>query len=183
MELKHQFMINQLQKLKIKIGNGPDLTNEVVASCWIEEIDDLSKEQFMVACKTALDRCEFFPSTAKFRQFVLPPEPTPEELAIDAADRIVTCLSTCGYTNPTRAKEQIGELGWVFVEKSGGWSNLCLSVVRTEDLPTLRAQWRRSIMAIYNQALRGDTSLPALPAARVPGLQPAKDVFKIAMGG
>jgi len=166
MEPKHQFMINQLQKLKVKIGNGPDLTNEFVASCWLEEVDDLSKDQFVTACKMALEKCEFFPSTAKFRQFVIPPDPSPEELAIEATDRIITCLSTCGYTNTAKAREQIGELGWAFVQRMGGWSN----------------QWRKSIMGIYNQALRGNSALPALPRSRRIRLQSAENILNHIMG-
>lgn len=86
-----------------------------------------------------------------------------EDQAREAAARIVQAMSKYGYTNPDRAREFIGSVGWLIVEREGGWTSLCQ---RTTDdqLPVLKAQWRELARGLITRARLGQLETPpALP--------------------
>lgn len=57
------------------------------------------------------------------------------------AQSICACISTCGYTNPTRAKEQIGEFGYDYiVDAYGSWEAFCKNIDTNESLNIIRSQ-------------------------------------------
>jgi hypothetical protein len=64
-----------------------------------------------------------------------------QDLAREAAARIVNAISRYGWNNPTKAKEYIGSIGWDVVNMQGGWENVC-DVATNENLTFLQAQWR-----------------------------------------
>ena len=90
------------------------------------------------------------------------PAANPEHDALEASSRIVQAISDYGWTNPGPARAFIGELGWRVVEREGGWETLC-EKVRSEQIPTYRAQWRESAKAIQARAQRGELGAPGLP--------------------
>ncbi len=92
----------------------------------IEDLSDLHFEKIIEALhKYRLDKKNnFWPKANKIRDIILP-EQTPETMANEAASRIRYAISTFGWTNPQKAREYIGELGWRVVERSGGWMYLC----------------------------------------------------------
>lgn len=57
------------------------------------------------------------------------------------AQSICACISTCGYTNPERAKEQIGEFGYEYIVDSyGSWEAFCKNIDTNESLNIIRTQ-------------------------------------------
>lgn len=177
---KQKFLIKHLQKMAIKIPAGaPNFTEQLVCEAWLEEIDDLNKSQFETACSKAVQECRFFPSVSEFRSFAKPKEATSQENAVEVADRIAGAISAHGYTNPQIARQAIGELGWLLVERLGGWREVCHSIQSYDQLATFKAQWRNSLISMQNKLNRGDIYPPALPERRSNGLQSAASILKL----
>lgn len=108
-----------------------------------------------------------FPLPAQIREKAMPGA-NPEHEAIEAVNRIVEAMNRFGWPDPTGARAFIGELGWMVVERSGGWSLLCEGVTM-DQLPSYRAQWRELAKALYGRAQRGDTEPPTIgPGGRDP---------------
>lgn len=79
---------------------------------------------------------------------------SPEQDAVEASNRIIQAMTRYGWTNPDRAREFIGELGWMIVEREGGWRDLCERTTN-DDLPILKAQWRELAKALRSRAEAG----------------------------
>lgn len=99
---------------------------------------------------------------------ILDPKEDPETEAQEAAARIIAAISKYGPYRVKEAREYIGELGWLVVQKDGGWENVCM--LETDQLPATRAQYRKMALTQYDRAKRGvsDTppSLPEPPASQ-----------------
>jgi hypothetical protein len=67
---------------------------------------------------------------------------------------IFDAIAWCGYTNPTGARELIGEVGWKAVCNFGGWQRVC----ETPDsqISTMRAQLRGAVEAAVEEKSRCD---------------------------
>jgi len=101
---------------------------------------------------------------------ILAPQMTQDQEANSIAAHILSCISSCGYTQPKRAQEQLGETAWQVVRDRGGWHNLC-STVTIEQLPTLHAQLRDCAKGrLQGRPLRELDLHPALSAASAPRL-------------
>lgn len=108
-----------------------------------------------------------FPSVKTIRELIRPAA-NPEHDAIEAANRIVEAMERFGWPNPRDARAFIGELGWLVVEREGGWESVCEKGVYSK-LPMLKAQWRELAKSLHGRAQRGDDSPPQLPASSGPG--------------
>lgn len=138
-----------VQRLQIYVDLLSDLPLEVVKSAVHEILRDPSQK--------------FFPLPAVIRERVNPGE-NPDHEAVEASNRIVEAISRFGFYNPTDAKAFIGELGWLVVQREGGWETLCETVMAPQ-LPILKAQWRELAKALYGRAKRGAIdSPPELPS-------------------
>jgi hypothetical protein len=107
-----------------------------------------------------------FPSIKTIRERIIPAADA-ESDAIEASNRIVQALSKFGGVNAdlncNEAKLFIGELGWLIVERQGGWPSMCERILASQ-IPTLKAQWRELGKALYERARRGTLNTPpALP--------------------
>lgn len=108
-----------------------------------------------------------FPSIRTIREKVVP-TPSAESEAIDAANRISEAMAKYGYGRREEAKQFIGELGWLIVQRQGGWENLCENTLTTQ-MPTLRAQWRELGKTLWQKAKDGTLhEAPALPESTNP---------------
>lgn len=104
------------------------------------------------------------PSIRDLRELVQP-EVSPEQDAVEAVARIGEAMTKFGWANPKDARKFIGELGWVIVEREGGWESICEKTT-LDKLPTLRAQWREMAKAVTARAKAGKLNeAPALPEA------------------
>lgn len=109
---------------------------------------------------------KFFPLPAMILEHVAP-QVKPDHEAVEAANRIVQAIADIGYYRQDDAKLFIGELGWLVVQREGGWQGLCESVT-ADQLPARKAQWRELAKALIGRAKRGMIDVPpALPLRAV----------------
>lgn len=89
-----------------------------------------------------------------------------QTLALEAAARIASGISKFGYTQPEDAKNYIGPVGWMVVEKLGGWSLIC-QTQRTDDMKIFYAQCRDLAKAQIELARAGRLHIPPQLPGRV----------------
>lgn len=88
----------------------------------------------------------------------------PRALGVEAASRVIAAVHKYGWNNGGDAREFIGSLGWMAVERLGGWLVFCESLGNELSVTTAQAQIRDLCEA---QCIRGgDMSAPSLPAWR-----------------
>lgn len=106
---------------------------------------------------------KFPPTIADIMGFVNPVLDD-ETLGVEAASRVVHAVSKYGHNNGHLAQEYIGELGWMAVERYGGWNYICANLGMTLQVPSFQAQVREICRAQAKAAKFGlqDTP-PALP--------------------
>lgn len=98
------------------------------------------------------------PLPANLRQATRP-SANPDHDALEASNRIVEAIDRFGWTNPKEAQAFIGELGWLVVQREGGWETICENTT-ARQLPTLKAQWRELAKAVAGRAQRGELETP-----------------------
>lgn len=88
-----------------------------------------------------------------------------DQLAVEAAARVVTAISRYGWNNEAQAREYVGGLGWAVVEKQGGWQKLCADL-KAADIGVFQAQARELAKTQLVMARAGRTDeAPKLPNA------------------
>lgn len=155
----------QIKKLLIGLAEfyGESLTPQRL-NMFAEVLSDLSPEEVAAAIQncTRDPRITRMPLPANLRQAVRPAS-NPDHEALEASNRIVEALEKFGWNNPRDARTFIGELGWIVVQREGGWEALC-EATSTRMIPTLKAQWRELAKAIYARSQRGEIdTAPGLP--------------------
>lgn len=91
--------------------------------------DDLADLDF-AEVRNALDQYRknpknrVLPLPAMIRE-IIEPQVDPDSAAREIASRIVGAISKCGWSNPTGAREYMGEIGWEIVRRFGGWQYIC----------------------------------------------------------
>lgn len=134
---------------------------------YAEDLMRLSIQQISEALKAYREdpKNRTFPLPAQLIQIVDPQSQlTAEDYAKDAASRIVAAVSEIGPYNSAAAQTYIGELGWLVVEREGGWANICREL-SYENMGTLKAQWRELAISLYRRASAGEINqAPKLPS-------------------
>lgn len=137
---------------------------ETMLNGYLAALDDLNPAQVLLALKDWIKKGRGFPYPSEIREMILP-EVSGDDHAVDVASSIIAAISTCGYTNPARAREMIGDLGWEVVQRFGGWRNVCENSDH-EQLNTMRAQLRGLAEVVYKKSQRGELDhRPELPTA------------------
>ncbi len=144
---------------------GKKLTpNQIVMYC--EDLSELTPAELIEACKRYRndpDRA-FFPLPAQLKGYVKP-KITDTDEANEVTNFIIKAMSRDGYTNPDRAENNIGPLGWEVVQRLGGWTHVCQNT-KTDEIGIFRAQVRGLVEVISKRAKRGELdSVPQLPQA------------------
>lgn len=81
-----------------------------------------------------------------------------------AASRVIAAVSKFGWNQPALARAWIGELGWVAVQRIGGWEYLCENQGVGLSVTTLQAQIRDLLAAESKLGRLGYGDMPiALP--------------------
>lgn len=143
----------------------------------VEDMSDLNFFEVMSVLKNWGRTEKTFPYPSDIREKVLP-EINADDDAVDCANLIISAIGSCGYTNPGRAREKIGELGWAVVDRMGGWKHLC-ETLSLENETTYRAQIRSYVLTVRKRALRDELDeVPALPTSRS---QEVKNIVTFAM--
>lgn len=83
--------------------------------------------------------CDRFPTIKQIRS-ILEPELDSNQMAIDIAGTIISCISRFGIPWGEDAKKAIGEIGWQAVESYGGWTELCK--ISNDEVGIANAQLR-----------------------------------------
>lgn len=104
-----------------------------------------------------------FMSTAKASHFPMPgqiieilnPTLSNEAKANQIARMIPEAISKFGWSNPSEAKEYIGEIGWHIVQSKGGWLDVCNYHGSEWDVGTFHAQARDSAKSILEASALG----------------------------
>ena len=132
-------MRDQIERLLTQycIGKGINATKEklainagVLAKRYsVEEVHGALKELYMTH--------NYFPHVSEIRIII---EGDDQSQAVEIAGAIIHAISKFGYTNEFEAKEYLGPIGWLTVQRCGGWSAMCSA--KTDDLSALRAQLR-----------------------------------------
>lgn len=128
----------------------------------VESMDDLDYSS-VIQTLTNWQRTEKkFPHPSDIRAKVMP-EMDSKDDAQEVAAAIIDAISRCGYTNPGRAEDLIGSLGWEVVGRMGGWKHLCETCTHDSE-NTLRAQIRNFAEVVSKRAKRGELDIrPQLP--------------------
>jgi hypothetical protein len=138
--------------------------NEMLLNGYMQAVSDLDQLAVLAALQSWLKTSRGFPHPADIREKVMP-EISPEDDAEDAANLIISAVGKCGYTNPDKAREMIGELGWITVTRMGGWKHLC-EVLDNDNESIYRAQIRNLAGTMRRKAIRGELDhVPMLPTS------------------
>lgn len=134
---------------------GRDLDQDTL-SLILDKLADLSFDDFMMAIVVYSDdpRNKTFPVPAQLKAIVLQRK-DPRTEAIEASARIVSAVSSCGWTNPNSAKQYIGELGWRCVQMIGGWQYVCENLGVNINVSTFQAQMRDLAEASFTRSANG----------------------------
>lgn len=130
----------------------------------LDSIEHLPAEKILLALKKYVrdPSSKFFPMPGQIIAMV-EDKPNDRDVAVNVVNRIIEAQSKHGWNNPEKAREHVGEIGWLVVKANGGWQQMCEST-SNDDLTIHRAQWRDSAMSIMAQARQGTLNqAPALP--------------------
>jgi hypothetical protein len=156
---------------------GKDLGNEALL-VYVCAILDLSLEDLKRSINLWLNHSggPFFPTPGQLRSML---RPSDDQVAREVVARIVNALSRFGGgDNSERAKEYIGELGWLVVKKNGGWEETCKTGYA--QLQTAQAHWREYAISLLAQDRSGTLDIPpALPSTQQKKLQSIGDIVKL----
>lgn len=120
-------MTNALKETIILTASyyGRTLSPQVLAM-YVEDLEDFPPADVIAAYKAwrRNPKNTQFPLPAQIRG-IIQPEVDPDSAAREIASRIVGAISKCGWSNPTGAREYMGEVGWEIVRRFGGWTYVC----------------------------------------------------------
>lgn len=103
---------------------------------------------------------KFMPMPSWFIEQINPTHQDPKILAREVASRIQAAISKFGYCNPIEAKEYIGSVGWMAVQRNGGWLSVCENVGVTVDPSIFYAQTRDLAESIIINAAKENFDKP-----------------------
>ena len=152
-------------KLKEEIFLAAEITgrklSDITIAAYAEALSDLPEDDCIVAIRKARNSGKF-PAIDDIRELV---DPTidPIDDAREVASLVVEAIAKYGWTNPREAKAHVGEIGWILVERMGGWVSLCENTM-ADNLGTLQAQFRDLAGSIIRRHQAGyGSTLPQLP--------------------
>jgi hypothetical protein len=126
----------------IAVYYSKQITKEVI-SMMVDDFNGFTAQEVLAAYKAYRQdpRNRTFPLPAQIIKLIAP-EATNEDLAKEAAARVIQAVTRFGWPNPDEARNFIGTLGWRAVERFGGWSTICQSLGVTVSPDTFYAQIR-----------------------------------------
>lgn len=92
----------------------------------LDAVSDIDGDKLIGALNEWVRTSKFprHPTPAEVRNLAMP-SIDDDTQAREVASRITYALRKFGYTNPVRAQEYIGPVGWHVVGRCGGWQNVC----------------------------------------------------------
>ena len=122
---------------------------------YVEDLVAIEPEDLIKAVRIYRNdpKNERFPLPAKLKAMVVPAN-TDEDQARDASARIIASVSKFGPYQEQRAKEYIGELGWLVVQRQGGW-RATVEALTYDNQGQLQAQWRDLALSLARRSKLG----------------------------
>lgn len=153
--------VKQLKAIYVSMAMyyGIELKDSVL-TLYIQDLIDLEYADILKAIGLIRkDRAQkSIPRPADIR-FLIKPDSDPETDAVEAAARILSAISRIGPYRSQDAKQFIGSIGWHVVERDGGWESICASV-NSDNIGTLRAQWRQLALSAIHRMRAGIADSP-----------------------
>lgn len=119
-----------------------------------------------------------YPFPADIRDLAMPAA-DPRVLAIATVGRIKEAIDMFGWPQPSKARAFIGDTGWRYVERCGGWQAVCEKPELNIHEPNVTAQMRDSIEADIKLKRAGfDMDKPLIEQSKSQGLESASDILK-----
>lgn len=158
-------MSNEREIAKIVIGLAEYYDKVPTAAqieMYVQDLSSLTPQELIEAVKRYRNdpKNDRFPLPAKLKAMVKPPE-LDEDLAKEAAARIVGAVAKIGPYETERAKAYIGELGWEVVVRQGGWESVCIAL-DYHNQGTLQAQWRELALSLIRRTRIGLVEKPPM---------------------
>ncbi len=134
----------------------------------LDSVDDLSASAIVGALNhwAKASKQNRPPLPAEIRELVRPEEYiSVEAQAREIAARICGAIPKYGWCNSNEARAFIGEIGWLAIERQGGWRYLCENMGIAIQPGTFQAQIRDQIAAnIQYGPLAIESGVHALPS-------------------
>lgn len=162
--------------IKVYFGLGEYYSKELTSNqllMYVEDVmDAMSYEEFLMVVKKyrTIPENKFFPLPSQLIDLLRPNVSGIDE-ANEVANLIIKAMSSCGYTNPEKARASIGSLGWEVVLRLGGWTQVCQNTMNNE-VGIFRAQIRGLVEVVAKRAKRGELD-------ETPSLQKSNEVGKL----
>lgn len=131
-------------------------------------LDDLEFEKVINAIhQYSMDgKNKTFPLPGQIRDLINP-SINDDQLAVDVSTRLVHAMSKFGWTNESAAKEFMGPIAWMIVEREGGWRSIC-ERISDDDLGTFKAQTREMAKVFIIRHRNGSLGIsPSFPSQNV----------------
>src|SRR6185312_1507509 len=150
MTMSREMRIRMIEALAMIYNK--DLSKDLI-QIYLNALGDLSIEQLREGINRWVNHPTkaFFPTPGQIKATL---QVTDEQEARDATARIGEALMKYGDPyghlthNQQRAKALIGELGWLVVERLGGWQKLSSANHPDEVGPMAQAQWRELAISL-----------------------------------
>lgn len=106
------------------------------------------------------------------------PAANPRAKAIESLDRIKSAIRKFGWPQAGKAKEFLSEQEWRFIERRGGWGELCGNPSLNINDPSAYAQMRDALES-ENQHVQLGIEGYALPESEKRQIAEAREQFKM----
>lgn len=140
---------------------GIEINNDVLRM-YAEDLSDFDLNSVATALveirnSTNIHRGNLLPIPPKVKEKILGNVSEIDD-ARDLAARIISAIQRVSYTEPERAREFVGEMGWEVIRLMGGWSRLCES--EKSDNHILYAQIRDLAVSYGHRYQAGVSNTP-----------------------
>ena len=146
---------------------------------YVEDLSDLAEQDVINAYQIYRKnpRNKTAPLPSAIREIVRP-EIDDETYAISTASLVLEAVSRFGWSDPTKARAHIGEIGWAAVNRFGDWLYVCENLGVKIQPTTFQAQIR-DIVKSQVKVLKAGGQLPQLEHFQKNQLQAPQNVIQL----
>jgi hypothetical protein len=152
-------IINMLESLAIFYNLR---LNDTVIEIFMACLQELTSQEVKVGFEKYMKSADskFFPRPGQIYELARPKLSARAQASL-VADTIFALINgPYDATGTEKARQKIGEVGWIWVKQMGGWQVLCQSITCFSQVPIMKAQCRDAIAALIENSNCG-TSLIA----------------------
>jgi len=138
---------------RLAIAKGQEVTIERI-QIYVEYLSKFDGSMVMLALKQCFEEVKFFPDIAEIIKRI---NGDAETLAQEIQGKIMQAVELYGYSDPSSARNFIGDSGWRVVESCGGWLSICQCDINSIGM--LRAHIDKSARSVLKLAASGDKQI------------------------